>query len=75
MGHPELNERAARVDSNLAVIERQAKEAKYHIEFAMMMLNCGRFEEANKAFPKAIEEAESIEAMAALMQIKTEVFG
>lgn len=34
---------------------KTAKTAKFHMEFAVMMLNCGRLEEANTAFRKSVE--------------------
>jgi len=30
-----------------------AEQAQFHMRFAIMMLNCGRTEEANQAFDKA----------------------
>ena len=40
-----------------------AAKAKFHMQFAIAMLNCGRLEEANKSFEKAMGFLYSAENM------------
>ena len=61
--------------TTLEQIEAAAKRAKFKTEFALLMLNCGRIDEANTAFTDSIEASDKAQKLAALLIIKTEVFG